>query len=546
MQLTEFIKIEEKEADMNTTSQKEVTIYKGDELLIKVESGTTLKVLKLLCESQGVSKELVLGVKPDHGSDQISCISTLDDTALLERSYQLVLTEKEIKKTVECMSCTYTKGKEYRSVGVNTNQQIVPRDINNNGKHAERIIPSPPMGRLDYRREANYYDTKSIDAMRYLRSPSRNELNENYRSLQETTQKLYARRPGIESISHHGYKQTPSSIMDSILYEKSRAKYPPGQYDEIFSRSFSPPTENGAKRLKYTEETIVNRLKRESPLDEMELRIRQSKMTKSSEESLESYKKTRALKESLPRFVKSNTPPALLRYEDQQRFEKSKGEEPPVYVLPNDFDMLNNDGISKYERKEALSVTTDYSPVPYTPPKFSPSQYSPDKLSTNLQQFSPSNGKVSSEDEMLKSNGSIKKSKSPTNSPRNSPDSSTNVEGKLRCKICNEIFATKSLLYKHLRGHTSDEKPFKCSECGQGFTLSSNLRQHRIIHRGYKPFQCEFCGKKFMRSNVYKQHRRIHTGEEMHKCTLCPSEFLQKYALIKHMKKNHNIDATDM
>ena len=116
---------------------------------------------------------------------------------------------------------------------------------------------------------------------------------------------------------------------------------------------------------------------------------------------------------------------------------------------------------------------------------------------------------------------------------------------KLYCKICHKVFGTKSLLYKHLRGHTSDEKPYKCQECGQGFTLSSNLRQHRIIHRGYKPFQCEFCGKKFMRSNVYKQHRRIHTGEEMYKCSLCPSEFLQKYALVKHMKKQHDVDTGD-
>jgi len=76
-----------------------------------------------------------------------------------------------------------------------------------------------------------------------------------------------------------------------------------------------------------------------------------------------------------------------------------------------------------------------------------------------------------------------------------------NSSQKLYCKICHKVFPTKSLLYKHLRGHSSDEKPYKCPECGQGFTLSSNLRQHRIIHRGYKPFQCEFCGKKFMRSN---------------------------------------------
>lgn len=197
--------------------------------------------------------------------------------------------------------------------------------------------------------------------------------------------------------------------------------------------------------------------------------------------------------------------------------------EPPVYVLPEDFnlkmDRFDPNMLAQQQQQSAMDYPREHHKMESHPIP-SKQQQKP------AEQSSPTESAKSNEE----------------NQPVAEAPSS---EHKLSCKICKQSFPTKSTLYKHLRGHSSDEKPFKCNECGQGFTLSSNLRQHRIIHRGYKPFQCEYCGKKFMRSNVYKQHRRIHTGEQMHKCDLCPSEFLQKYALVKHLKKTHNIETYD-
>jgi DNA-directed RNA polymerase subunit RPC12/RpoP len=207
--------------------------------------------------------------------------------------------------------------------------------------------------------------------------------------------------------------------------------------------------------------------------------------------------------------------------------------EPPVYVLPNDFDMQR-------DRVEPHIVT-------YHSPKDENDDKSPntDERNSDVAKDETSPPRtMPSEDERDSPVSSDASSKSETDENTPVPNT-TNEQQQLACKICKKYFPTKSTLYKHLRGHSSDEKPYKCLECGQGFTLSSNLRQHRIIHRGYKPFQCEYCGKKFMRSNVYKQHRRIHTGEQMHKCDHCPSEFLQRYALIKHKKKAHNVETFD-
>ncbi|NWI08913.1 ZN271 protein, partial [Crypturellus soui] len=71
------------------------------------------------------------------------------------------------------------------------------------------------------------------------------------------------------------------------------------------------------------------------------------------------------------------------------------------------------------------------------------------------------------------------------------------------------------------------EKPYKCLECGKGFTRSSNRNAHRRLHRnagarnsepvrrrrgrpGERPFSCSECGKAFSYSSAFAKHRRSH------------------------------------
>ncbi|XP_016086467.1 zinc finger protein 354A-like [Sinocyclocheilus grahami] len=55
-------------------------------------------------------------------------------------------------------------------------------------------------------------------------------------------------------------------------------------------------------------------------------------------------------------------------------------------------------------------------------------------------------------------------------------------------------------------------KPFRCEECGKGFTQRTRLITHRRVHTGEKPFCCQLCGKTFSRQDNCLRHVRLHSG----------------------------------
>ena len=62
---------------------------------------------------------------------------------------------------------------------------------------------------------------------------------------------------------------------------------------------------------------------------------------------------------------------------------------------------------------------------------------------------------------------------------------SSNTQKKHKCKVCDKRFTRPSSLQTHMYSHTG-EKPFACTVegCGRHFSVVSNLRRHKKVHKG--------------------------------------------------------------
>lgn len=67
--------------------------------MLKVETGTTLKVLKLLYEAEFEKKAQILGVRPKQYVEGMPCIVTLDDSKLNELSYDILVSGRHFSGT---------------------------------------------------------------------------------------------------------------------------------------------------------------------------------------------------------------------------------------------------------------------------------------------------------------------------------------------------------------------------------------------------------------------------------------------------------------
>ncbi len=79
----------------------------------------------------------------------------------------------------------------------------------------------------------------------------------------------------------------------------------------------------------------------------------------------------------------------------------------------------------------------------------------------------------------------------PRPNKKDAPSSSSSSDRvSLTCGVCQKTFASKGNLVKHSVRH-SEEKPFKCKECGQSFNQKRDLRSHEMQrHTGERPHVC--------------------------------------------------------
>uniref|UniRef100_A0A8B9Z1E5 C2H2-type domain-containing protein n=1 Tax=Buteo japonicus TaxID=224669 RepID=A0A8B9Z1E5_9AVES len=118
-----------------------------------------------------------------------------------------------------------------------------------------------------------------------------------------------------------------------------------------------------------------------------------------------------------------------------------------------------------------------------------------------------------------------------------SPDRGAATPGRQQKVACNKPPHQKrgskklALIADGQKLHT-EEKPYKCTECGKGFKGCSRLLNHLQTHTREKTFECVECGKSFSRKANLVVHQRIHTGERPYKCKECEKTFSRTSNLI--------------
>ncbi|XP_076991314.1 zinc finger protein 236 isoform X3 [Tamandua tetradactyla] len=106
-----------------------------------------------------------------------------------------------------------------------------------------------------------------------------------------------------------------------------------------------------------------------------------------------------------------------------------------------------------------------------------------------------------------------------------------------KCEICLLSFPKESQFQRHMRDHERNDKPHRCDQCPQTFNVEFNLTLHKCTHNGEDP-TCPVCNKKFSRVASLKAHVMLHEKEENLICSECGDEFTLQSQLAIHMAEH--------
>lgn len=124
----------------------------------------------------------------------------------------------------------------------------------------------------------------------------------------------------------------------------------------------------------------------------------------------------------------------------------------------------------------------------------------------------------------------------------------------LQCSLCKQVLKDGHALRKHCLAHISGSS--LCPFCNQDFASRRYLLRHMVKHTGEKPFSCTYCGKQFYRDQYLKLHYMkcapgqnglINTSEledrvkGPEQCSFCPRVFTKKDRLKSHLR-GHKLD----
>lgn len=110
------------------------------------------------------------------------------------------------------------------------------------------------------------------------------------------------------------------------------------------------------------------------------------------------------------------------------------------------------------------------------------------------------------------------------------------------CSICGMTFALKTYLERHAaRCRDPQKAPFRCDECGAGFTTKgAQTMHHDTVHLKKREYPCLVCNKWFTRKHILQIHLATHSKAKNFQCNVCNKSFSQKSNLTRHSRIHEN------
>lgn len=84
------------------------------------------------------------------------------------------------------------------------------------------------------------------------------------------------------------------------------------------------------------------------------------------------------------------------------------------------------------------------------------------------------------------------------------------------CNFCQKWFASPITLSRHKMWHhklPSVNYRYNCTECPYSTNEKTNFNYHSNVHRSDRTHHCSVCGNGFTSSSCLNKHMVIHTGE---------------------------------
>lgn len=110
---------------------------------------------------------------------------------------------------------------------------------------------------------------------------------------------------------------------------------------------------------------------------------------------------------------------------------------------------------------------------------------------------------------------------------------------KVLCELCSQ-WIISDRMKRHIYAFHSNDKNYKCNECGKEFKYSNSYNDHVDKHQNTPRYKCSYCGGTFFNSTNYKNHLLRHTNPDKFKCNVCEERFVNKKSLSQHMQRKHD------